>query len=367
MNALPPDEFLLSDPALAPLLGALTTGPTLDELAGQHAALAMYRAVRAAGPHAARLRGPAHVAGGWARVTGGRARRGALAAVTSFAVLAGGFAAAGYLAVLPAPLQHAVHQWLGFPDARGGAVAAQGGRGRPLHAGNARHSVRPGPTPPGKAGTPQMQHQSSMGLGTRLTAWAAPSGPMVAGGQVVITATLTDDGEPVHGSEVRLLERAAGQPRWQQATLARTGPDGTAALRVPSLTTNARFLVTTPGRVRSQSFAVVVLPPVSLRLRAGKHGKRGVVLVRCRFAAPGDVVWLQVRQDSRWHTGGDWPSARWQTEEAGRLSKHGKASFEITDIDVGLAYRVVVLATAMHGRSVSTVIVFTVRDLLWRP
>jgi hypothetical protein len=260
---LPPDEVVLGDPALAPLLGALTTGPTPGELAGQDAALAMYRAARAPGPHAARLRGWARGAGSCARGAHGRVRSGMLAAVTSLAVLASGFASAHWL--------------LGFPDASHGAVA--GGREHPAHVGPASPGGSGGHSPRDKPGSPQTvpngQRPSPSGHGTRL------------------------------------------------------------------------------------------MPQVSLRLRAGKHDKRGVLLVRCQFTAPGDVVWLQVRRNSK-HPGYR-PSARWQTEAMARLSKHGKALFEITDLRADRAYRVVVLATAAHGRSVSKVIVVSARDLPWRP
>lgn len=371
---LPPDDLLLGDPVLAPLLGALTADPTPAELAGQDTAVAMYRAARAVGPRAVR-RG--------ARARDGRARaRGAtLAAVSTLAVVAGGLAAAGYAAMLPGPLQHVVHQIFGFPDARGGAATAQGGpsNGTP----GTGHGAGGNHGPHGQVGNPQPQtvpgelRPSLWDLGTQLSAWAASNGRLAVGHPVVITATLTDNGRAVPGARLGLLEQTAGQPRWQLVTLARTGSLGTAALRAPALTANARFQVTEQrgtdhGRVVSKPVTVMVIPPVSLRVHGGKHGKRVVFIVRCPFAAGGDVVRLQVRQgpasrqgNQRVGNGGGWPSGKWQTEGATKLSKNGKALFEITAPEADLAYRVVLVATAEHGWSLSNIVIIA-RDMRWQ-
>jgi hypothetical protein len=301
--SLPPDEFVLGDPALAPLLGALTADPTPGELAGQHAALAMYRAARATGPAArfrrtARLAGRARGAGGRAYGRSRRARGVRLATVSALVVLAGGFAAAGYAVVLPAPLQYAAHLLFGFPGSRGGAVAVRGGHGR-----------------------------------------GTPGGSASRGG--------------VHP--------------------ARHGKSGSSILTVP----NSSPSPSGPGTLTT---------PVSLSLHAAKQDKRDSLLVKCRFAAPGDVVWLQVRQGSARRPAGRRPGAArvagsgraghqtsqarpdgaWQTVGKARLGTNGEAFFEIAP-RVGLDYRVVLLATPAHGRLLSNIVVITAGDLRWKP
>jgi len=98
----------LDDPGINALFGHLTSGPTADERSGEHAALTMFRSAqfRPPGEEAAipvRTRRPHRRT----RV-GGRL----VAAAMALAVL-GGFAAAAYAEVLPAPLQRVAHDLLG--------------------------------------------------------------------------------------------------------------------------------------------------------------------------------------------------------------------------------------------------------------
>lgn len=242
---------------------------------------------------------------------------------------------------------------------------------------------------------PNDEYRSLLEMGTHLQVWAVPDGRLTAGGQVVITADLTNHRRAVQGTELTLFERAAGQQRWRPVIGASTGAHGVAMLRVRGLTTNARFRVKDAGRDVSMPLTIVVAPPVTLRLHVGKHGKMDVLLVRCRFAAAGDVMRLQVRRGSGWQPGHGPPGHRspghrpgnaqatgdrragrqaagrsvgkWQDVGVGRLGSDGTASFEIAGPEVGLDYRVVLLATTAHGQSVSNVIVITVHDLHWKP
>jgi hypothetical protein len=385
-----PDEPLLDDLVLAPLLRGLTAGPAPGELAGQDAALEMYRAAYAAGPNAARSRGLVRGAGRLIGDTGGRARgagrqvRGVRLAAVALAVLAGGVIAA--------------HLLFGLPGARRDTTARV--PRHPAHAVSPGRSDRGGPsimTVP-----PDDEYRSLFEMGMQLVAWSVPDGEVVAGRPMVITANLTNHHRAVQGTELGLFERAAGQRRWRLVTLARTGARGTAMLRVRGLTTNARFRVKDAGKDVSKPLSIVVVPPVTLRLHVGKHGKHGkrdVLLVRCRFAVGGDVVRLEVRRGSGWHHGdgppghwhhGHWhhgdgpgnaraaggraghpadgrPDGTWQTVGMGRLGNNGTVSFEIAGPEAGLVYRVVLLATAAHGQSLSNVVVITVRDLRWKP
>lgn len=128
MTRDPLDGFGLRDQGLAQLLGHLTSGPAADELAGEYQALTMFRAARN-GPTATVVAGT--VPPVWAtqsaplasprRARRAQRRRRSRARVGSWLVagatviaFGGGFAAAGYAEVLPAPLQQVAHQILGF-------------------------------------------------------------------------------------------------------------------------------------------------------------------------------------------------------------------------------------------------------------
>lgn len=383
---LPPDELALADPALAPLLGALTTGPTPGELAGQDAALAMYRAAHA-GPQAAPLSRRAARLRGRSRASERRVR-GRLAVLTTLAVVAGGFVAAGYAAVLPSPLQDMAHHYLGFPGARLGVHATPVGQVRRTPGGKAGHGADGRARHGGGGSSPLTlpgEHPSPSRLGTVLDAWAASSdGRQAAGAAVAITAALTHDGKSVPGSDVGLFERPAGQRHRHLVAMGQTGRHGTVTLRARSLTTNARFVVIGLDGVESQPVTIIVIPRVSLRVQGGKHHGREALVVTCRFAVPGDKVLLQIRQDARWQPGhgrrwsrgdgqvaggraGGWHPGAWQTVNLTEFGKNGMASFGMTAPLPGLAYRVVLLATAEHGRSVSNVVVIKAGDLPWRP
>lgn len=335
------DEIILVDQALGSLVAALTCEPTAAELAGQQAALAMFRAAR----QADRL----------AELRRHRVRRGRkLAAATTAAVLAVGVAA-GY-ALLTSPLPGMI-----------GRLFSGSGHG-PAPAG---HSHR-GPTSPGtpSASPPSLYGNSASQLATRLVA-AGPSVRRIpVGGSLVITAVLTYHRETVPNSPLSLLERTPTQRHWQLATSARTGKDGTADLIVPGVTANAEFKVTGPNKLKSHRVTVIVLLPVTVRQVTGTHGGPGFLLVSCPYGWRADVVRLQQRSQPAWSPDG-WPrrgrpasdrrpgqrQPTWHIVRAGRLGKGGQVSFAITFHDVGSTFRVVLLASREHGQSISNQVV----------
>ena len=129
-------------PGVDRLFRTLTAGGTAAELAGEHDALAMFRAnVRPPAGPAAAPAGPATApagpatapAGSWrsARILRFPVRWSVRLAAVAAAVAVGGTAAAAYAAVLPDPVQHLAHSVLGFagvPDRQGGSAQDTSGR-----------------------------------------------------------------------------------------------------------------------------------------------------------------------------------------------------------------------------------------------
>jgi len=260
--------------------------------------------------------------------------------------LAAAFAAAGFAAVLPAPLQHIAYRVLGFagvPDARPGSGRAVSprspGAGGPWPSpASPAGSVRPGtPRTPAAARSPA------------LTAVTAPA-RIPAGGNVVITALLAARGRGLAGRQLRLLELAAGQREWRLAATARTGAGGRAMLVLARLTVNASFQVAGPGRARSQVLRVTVVPGIALRL-ADRRGRRsGVLQADCAFARPGDLVELQERL-----------ADGWRVVRVRHLGHGGTAAFAVSARGSPVGYRVVLLATPVHGEAVSATIIVAPR------
>jgi hypothetical protein len=151
------DARELADPRIRALITVLTSGPSQQEVAGQDAALAMFRAEQSR-PHAAPTAAVTFLGPAPAVTRVGRHRQpqrriwlsGRLAAGAA-TLVATAFLAAGYAAALPAPLQHAAYSILGFvgmPDSHGGT--------RP-HASPAPPSG-PASTAPGHTGSPGNGH-----------------------------------------------------------------------------------------------------------------------------------------------------------------------------------------------------------------
>jgi len=372
------EDIAASEPGLDALLGLLTAGPAPGELAGENAALAMFRnaqrppAAEVAGPPASgpRPRAP--------RVSGRHDRRARYLAAAIALAAAAGFAVAAYTEALPAPLQQAAYHVLGFadvPDTHHAAPVAVGSHpARPTRA----HSIsRPGggtqpsvpPAAPVAVGShparPTRAHSISRPSGRTQPsvppasaqptasspapaqeeaslAVAATSGRIVAGGSETFVGQLTGQGRAIAGANLTLLERMAGEPRWRLAGTATTGPGGSAVVTVPDLTRNALFRLTGPDGSQSRPVPVLVVPPVSARLATGRRSGADVLIASSPLAAPGDTVVLQVSTGKGW-----------RTVQARGLAGAGQAIFPLRSPADDRVDRIVLLATADHGVSVS--------------
>jgi hypothetical protein len=249
------------DPGLDQLIGALTAGAARGELAGEQAALAMFRehrrsssgTVLAPGRPAApaTTAAPAAPASGTAGPAGRAARISArwtlrLAGATAL-TLAGGLTAAGYANALPAPVQHIVHDVLGFaalPDSHHVQH-----RHTPVH-----HDAGPagGPTTSPAAGSPAPSAHTSASPRPSASTSPSPSRqaglvrlsitpvgkPILAGKPAVIDGRLTKGGHGLPGSKITLLERHSPHAAWHVAATATTNAQGSVAVTSPALITN---------------------------------------------------------------------------------------------------------------------------------
>jgi hypothetical protein len=363
-----------SEPGLDALLGVLTAGPTPGELAGEAAALAMFRSSRRAaaalpGPFPPEHGGPGPRAPGWhaprphapgrapsPRTTGWRTRspRRLAAAVTLAA--AAGIAAAAYTEALPAPLQHVAYGVLGFagvPDTKHAGLAtvspgpATPGPARPAgHSPGAAQppsasaSPRPGASPPGPP-LPAVPQALSV---------TVASGRIVAGGSETFTGLLADHGRPVAGASLSLQERQAGERTWHPVSSVTTGADGRVVVIVPDLTRNAGFRLAGPHRALSRPVLVIVVPPVSASVASRPAGQGGVLTASSPLASPGNAVVLQV-----------WTGMRWRNVQTRNLNGARQVTFVVRVPGAGREYRMVLLATAAHGLSLSNTVTTPLR------
>jgi hypothetical protein len=366
-------DIASTEPGLDVLLSLLAAEPTPDELAGESAALAMFRSSRLPaaavpgphapepsapgprppGPHASRPHAPgrrapsprelSRPASGWRSRP---ARR--LAAAVALAAAAG-FAIAAYTETLPGPLQHVAYGALGFagvPDSHhpGPATASPNpaGSGRARGGSHAPGGTRPSaPTSP-QPGTTASASGPPPAAGPEALSVATASGHVVAGGSEKFTGQLTDHGRAVAGARLSLLERAAGQPSWRPVGSATTGANGRAVLTVADLTRNAGFRLAGPGRELSQPVLVIVIPPVSASAASGPAGRSDVLTASSPLASSGDAVVLQI-----------WTGLRWRSVQASRLNAARQVTFVIRAPAKGREYRMVLLPTITHGMSVS--------------
>ena len=383
-----PEDLGPAGPALGPLLDALTAAPTQAELAGEQAAVTMFRTVSAGGyahadgqapadppadqvpSHRTRPIGPPGPAkparqprdgflpGGW------RLRVGLAAAVLALA----GTVAAAYAAALPPPVQHIAYQLLGFagvPDARASALSP-GGQASPRPGpGSAPGVARsgnptsgPGSTAPSAPG--RGRHRSS---GPSRTPSPSPSSPaprpaparlsiaasqaqIPAGDTAVLTGRVTQGGKPAAGVRVTLMERLAGTSGWVVAGTARSSASGAVVAHVAQLTANAVFRFAGPHGVASPKVAVTVVPAVTLRVVPLPRLRDDAFVVGSSYAEPGDTVLLQ------WQSAGTWVTAREH-----RLNARGGTAFAIrARRAAGRTFRVVLLATAEHGQAASVLV-----------
>ncbi len=338
-----PDDLGPPDPGLDALISTLTARATPAELAGEPAALAMFRASPPTAPAPARQ----------------RRRRALRLAGAGALVLAGGFAAAAYAAVLPTPIQHVAYRALGFA----GVPAARPAPPRPATSHPASPPAGHGTSPaPGRSG----QHPASPAPSRadsrtasppRAERTRGPAAPLVpatlsltaaqhriaaGGGDSLTGVLLTAQGRPVAGQQVILLERAAGQRIWVPAGHAATGANGSAVITISDLTGNAVFRLAGPDGTRSGPVLVIAVPPVSVTAASGPQPRADTLTVSSPLAA-GDLVVLQIQD------GGNWRTLR-----ARQLSPAGQAAFVVKLRPLRRVYRVALAATARHGAAVSS-------------
>ncbi len=371
------NEPELAQPGLDRLFATLTTAPSAAELSGEAAALEMFRASRRAAGGAATL---AAVPGGTTALPGSRARRLAVSrrvlAAAAAVVLIGGFAAAAYSAALPSPVQHVAYHVLGFigvPDSGGGQPAPPrhpGGSGLPPASsavsppatapatGQATSPTAGHPTgspSPGHSGSPSPGHSASPSPGQSTTPTPTPVPSLsvtvalpkvAAGGSEQLTGTATSAGGALAGVLLRFQRHAVGHPGWHLAGTATTGQDGQASLTVTGLLVNTYFRVAGPGGARSTAVRVKVIPPVTLSMATGAHAHRARLTVSCPDAAAGNILLLQKLMQGIW-----------QTLRTGRLGAGDSKVFVVDRVSASHRFRVVLLATVRHARSVSNPVV----------
>jgi hypothetical protein len=119
---------------------------------------------------------------------------------------------------------------------------------------------------------------------------------------------------------------------------------------VASLTTNASFRVTGPNQVASSELSIVVIPSVSLTLAPGHPKHSDLLLVGAPLAQRGDAVELEGST-----------AGQWQVVRSHRLGRTGQVEFSVVVRKISVTYRVVLLATAMHGQSVSMAVTVPAR------
>lgn len=374
----PLDDIAASEPGLGALLGMLAADATPDELTGERAALAMFRAnsqravpapspaepefgtaatrpfqplafgppeteprLLAPGGYGPRARGRSARAGGTPRQP---ARRVGLMAAAVTLAAAAGFAVAAYTQALPTPLQQAAYHVLGFAGvpaahhtapnpASSGAPGTAPGTGSSTGPG---HSTTASPQP-GGSGTVSLTGHARLSI-------TAASSRIVAGRSDTFTGRLTDKSGAVAGARVSLVERKAGRTAWQPAGTATTGGNGTALITVPDITVNAAFRLEGPDGTRSTPALVIVAPPVSVTV-GGSGAMAGKITVSSPLAAPGNTVVLQIQS-----------GRRWMTLQIARLNTDRKAQFIVRSRFMQRRYRVVLLPTASHGVSVSNAV-----------
>lgn len=401
-GGLHPDELGFTEPGMEQLLRALTADGTASELAGEQAALAMFRAhvpapagappFAAAVPGAAvpgavpgpavpgALEAPTRVqpaANGGVippkrpvrapRLRGGFPRL-RIAIVTATAMV-GGFAAAAYAAALPAPVQHIAYQAFhvfGVPDSghQHGSRTSGGPSGIPrsITPGGAHRgspSKQPHPTPSGSGGhsasspavPPSATPSSSASAGSPS---GPPTGPAVlsavaassdipAGTSATINGMLTLGSSPGSGTYVRLMEHVVGIPGWLLVKRAQTSAQGDVSFATPVLRRNAWFRLADASGAKSTVVEITVLPSVSATLRPGPKGIKDYITVTTTYARKGDVVVLQLLQNGTW-----------VTVKQGVLAANGKVVIAISATKrQGQELQAVLLPTPRHGQATS--------------
>jgi hypothetical protein len=331
------------EPGLRSLLGLLNSGPTPEELVGESAALEMYRSNRRQADFALQ---PSPSAPSIMRA---HLRRSRWLAAAGTLMAAAALTTAAYTQALPTPLQNMAYHVLGFV----GVPQAHHSPGAPSNTrppGHTRtHGISPaaGATPKAAVPAPPPSPQPNHAKAAIASPPASLSITVVrhrifAGHSDVLIARLTRQGNAVPGARLYLLERTAAEHAWHVAADATTGPAGRVVVTVPGLTTNAAFRFRGPHGTLSRVVRVIVVPGVSVTIARSPHKSSETVTAGSPLAIPGDVMILQVRIDGHW-----------LTVQVRVLYVGNRVKFVVKILGERRAYRVVLLGTKAHGRSVS--------------
>lgn len=354
------------DPGLEQLIGALTAGPASGELAGEYAALAMFREnsrpsggpVPLRGRPAAPASRTATPAGRAARITARWTIR--LAGATAL-TLAGGLTAAAYANVLPAPVQHLVHEAFGFaavpdsqptryrhPPVRHDSRPASGPTATPVAGNPAPSAPTPASARPSASSSPSPSRKASpsptRAAGPVQLSVTPVSSPITAGQTVVIDGQVSKRSKGLAGATVTLLERHSRYAAWHVAATTTTNAQGSFAITSPALITNTSLRVTGPDGAKSPTMRVTVRPTVSAVLNRGTGGRRDALLVSTIYARRGNIVVLQVETKT-----GRWVPLRWRA-----LNANGKTRFALNAVRLqDRVLRVVLRATTRHAAAIT--------------
>jgi hypothetical protein len=289
--------------------------------------------------------------------------------IVAATALVGGFAAAAYTAVLPAPVQHIAYQalhYIGVPNSA--KQHPSGGPSGSLHhtAPGGGHSVAPSklphPTPTSSgphSGTPHnvsptttAQPSASAGSpsvspggpGPAVLSAQAVSSTVPAGTSATINGLLTQGSTPDSGIGVRLMEHVVGVPGWVRVGRSETSAQGAVSFTTPVLRRNAWFRLADATGARSSVVQITVAPSISATLRAGPKGIKDYVTVTTTYARAGDVVVLQQLLQN----------GTWVTIKQGVLTAAGKLVITISATKrQGQELQAVLLATHRHGQATS--------------
>jgi hypothetical protein len=371
-----------------PLVRALTSPATADELAGEQSALSAFRAARPTGARR-RLAGRLGIGGS------------ALAVAIAFS----GGAAAAYTAALPASIQQAVHDVAGWaavpapahhtthrsagqqhvvtpvsppvavPDpfptsTEGTTVPSHTGTTapvRPTPGAKGAHSSHPAPPSPPAATTPSASPSPTASQPTSPSPTPTPTPtstptpvvspppvPVVtgsititpdatrvpAGGEVSVTGRLADPvGNPVVGRTVWLVEQVPGQSGAVELAGGQTDANGMVQLGTPPLSRDVRLRLVAGHRVRSAPVHIVVVPTVTANVVV--QGWAYSVAVTTTGAQPGDVVVVEQRTAIGWTQVG-----------TATLDSTGAAEIGLSPPSKGTNhYRLILVATSSHARA----------------
>ena len=353
-----------------PLVQALTSAASADELAGQGVALAAFRASTSA----RRRRGVVRFLG-----TGATS-------VALLGVVGGGVAAAAYTRSLPSPVQsfaHDVFGPIGVPapvhhkshKRHGGTLAAGTTHASPPPSLVPAAGVVPGnsPTPQPSAdpstapddavgkhpvveATPSLSASALPSVSASATPTPSPTGPAgdpstwtisaTASGQVVpvhgdvqVNGTLLDaDGQPVADHRVVVRSHVPGITGWDRAAIRRTDSNGHVDASLDDLRDNRVVVLGAGNGVHSDPLRIVVKPALSVSESPSADGTSYIVTVSADGGDPGDMLTLLRRSPSGWTQIGQ-----------AQLDASSSASFSVPVPDRRQAYVVRLHATRQHG------------------